>query len=80
MEVITQKVNAIYQSQFIQTTLFWIATVAAVVVGVFQFIRTAYQENNGNQKVLNVINVILNFIDSIVEKLKTFTNTVEVAK
>jgi cytochrome b subunit of formate dehydrogenase len=75
MEILKEKVNQVLEVQFIQTTLYWIATVAAVVVGVSQFLWSAYQENNGKQKVLNVVSVVLNFIDSIIEKLKSVVNT-----
>lgn len=75
MEILKEKVNQVLEVQFIQTALYWIATVAAVVVGVSQFLWSAYQENNGNQKVLNVVSVVLNFIDSIIEKLKSVVNT-----
>jgi hypothetical protein len=60
----------LFASKFIQTLLFNVATIAAIVVGIVQFTVRAYQENNGPEKTRKVIQTVLMFIDNIVEQGK----------
>ena len=62
----------LFADKFIQTLLFNLATIAAIVVATVQFLVRAYKENNGNEKVRNVIRIVLNFVDTLVEKGKVY--------
>ncbi len=71
----------LFASKFYQTLLFNLATIAAIVVGLYQFAVRAYNENNGNEKVRKVIQTVLVFVDTIVEHGKVyFADPVPVAK
>ena len=52
-----------------------IATIAAIVVGVYQFAVRAYNENNGNEKVRTMMQTVLQFVDTIVTKLQAVVDT-----
>ena len=62
----------LFTDKFIQTLLFNVATIAAIVVGIVQFAVRAYKENNGNEKVRKVIQTVLNFVDTLVEHGKVY--------
>ena len=47
-----------------------VATIAAIVVGLVQFAVRAYHENNGPEKVRKMIQTVLQFVDTIVQKLQ----------
>lgn len=75
----------LFITKFYQTLIFNVATISAIVVGTFQFLVRAYKENNGNEKVRKVIQIILQFVDTLVEHGKVYfaepeTATVPVAK
>lgn len=57
---------------FIDTLLHNVATIAAIVVGVCQFLIRAYNEHNGNEKARKVIQTVLAFVDTIVEQGKVY--------
>jgi F0F1-type ATP synthase membrane subunit a len=57
----------LFTEKFIQTLMFNVATIAAIVVGLCQFAVRAYNENNGNEKVRKVMQTVLQFVDTIVE-------------
>ncbi len=59
----------LFTSKFTQTLLFNVATIAAIVVGIVQFTVRAYNENNGNEKVRKVMQTVLMFINTNVERL-----------
>lgn len=66
---------------FIDTLVYNVATIAAIVVGMCQFLIRAYNENNGNEKVRKVMQTVLQFVDNIVEHGKVyFAEPVTVAK
>ncbi len=66
---------------FIDTLVYNVATIAAIVVGTVQFLVRAYNENNGNQKVRKVMQTVLQFVDTIVQHGKVyFADPVPVAK
>jgi len=44
--------------------------IAAIVVGLVQFAVRAYHENNGPEKTRKVIQTVLQFVDTIVQKLQ----------
>lgn len=62
----------LFTDKFIQTLLFNVATIAAIVVGIVQFAVRAYKENNGNEKVRKVIQIVLQFVDTLVEHGKVY--------
>ena len=57
---------------FIDTLVYNVATIAAIVVGVCQYLIRAYNDNNGNEKVRKVIQTVLAFVDTIVEHGKVY--------
>ena len=71
----------LFASKFIQTLMFNIATITAIVVGTVQFAVRAYKENNGDEKVRKVMQTVLQFVDTIVEQGKVvFADPVPVAQ
>lgn len=62
----------LFSDKFIQTLVFNVATIAAIVVGLVQFGIRAYKENNGNEKVRKVMQTLLAFVDAIVEHGKVY--------
>lgn len=72
--IIMQKANSFYWS-FVDTLIINVATIAAIVVGVCQFLIRAFKENNGPEKTRKVIQTVLQFIDTIVGYLQAQINT-----
>jgi hypothetical protein len=71
----------LFASKFYQTLVLNIATIAAIVVGLYQFGVRAFNENNGPQKVLEMMQTVLQFVDTIITKLQGLLNSdVPVAK
>ena len=62
-----------FTDKFIQTLVFNVATIAAIVVAIVQFSIRAWKENNGNEKVRVVINNILRVLDDIIDRAKNAT-------
>lgn len=62
-----------FTDKFIQTLLFNLATIAAIVVAIVQFSIRAWKENNGNEKVRVVINNILRVLDDIIDRAQNAT-------
>ena len=60
---------------FINTLIYNVATIAAIVVAVCQFLIRAYNDNNGAEKTRKVMQTVLRFVDTIVEKLQALVNT-----
>ena len=71
----TPNVMKLFSDKFIQTLIFNVATIAAIVVGIVQFGVRAYKENNGNEKVRKVIQTVLRFINTIVTQLLVVVDT-----
>ena len=66
---------------FIDTLVYNVATIAAIVVGVSQFLIRSYKDNNGNEKIRKVMQTVLAFVDKIVAHGKVyFADPVPVAK
>jgi len=69
---------------FIDTLIYNLATIAAIVVGVCQFLIRSFVNNNGADKTRKVMQTVLRFVDTIVEKLQALIDTdvpvVEVAQ
>jgi len=69
---------------FIDTLIYNLATIAAIVVGVCQYLIRAFNDNNGADKTRKVIQTVLRFVDAIVDKLMPLVDTdvpdVEVAQ
>ena len=57
---------------FIDTLIVNVATIAAIVVGLCQFLIRSYNENNGNEKVRKVIQTVLRFIDTLIQHSNVF--------
>lgn len=71
----------LFADKFIQTLVFNLATIAAIVVGLVQFGVRAFNENEGAEKVRYVIQIVLLFVDTIVTKLQVLLHSdVPVAK
>ena len=65
----------LFASKFYQTLVLNVATIAAIVVGLYQFAVRAYNDNNGNEKVRKVIQTVLRFVDTIVGQLQAVVDT-----
>ena len=79
-QFVMKTANTFYWT-FIDTLVYNVATIAAIVVGVSQFLFNAYKDNNGNEKVRKVMQTVLAFVDTIVEHGKVyFADPVPVAK
>lgn len=59
----------LFASKFYQTLVLNIATIVAIVVGLYQFAVRAYNENNGNEKVRKLTIRVLFFINTLTSKL-----------
>lgn len=57
---------------FIDTLILNLATIAAIVVGLSQFLIRAWNENNGTQKTRKVIQTVLAFVDTLIERSKVY--------
>jgi hypothetical protein len=62
-----------YYKNFYQTLIFNVATISAIVVGVFQYAVRAFNENNGKEKVRNFILMVLKFGQSKLETPEVVT-------
>ena len=65
----------LFAAKFYQTLILNVATIAAIAVGIVQFLVRAYKENNGPEKTRKVMQTVLQFIDKIVEQLQAQLNT-----
>jgi phosphoglycerol transferase MdoB-like AlkP superfamily enzyme len=78
---LTTKYMKLFASKFYQTLVLNVATIAAIVVGLYQFAVRAFNENEGPEKTRKVIQIVLLFVDTIVTKLQVLLNSdVPVAK
>jgi hypothetical protein len=59
----------LFASKFYQTLILNVATIAAIVVGIVQFLVRSFKENNGNEKTRRVIQTVLVFINTNTERL-----------
>lgn len=64
----------LFTQKFYQTLVFNVATVSAIVVGIFQFAVRAFNENNGAEKVRKVVNKTLFYINKLTAKVYEATN------
>jgi hypothetical protein len=62
----------LFAHKFIQTLMYNLATIAAIVIGVCQFLIRAWNENNGTQKTRKVIQTVLAFIDTLIDRSKVY--------
>ena len=66
---------------FVDRLMINVITIAAIVVGVCQFLIRAYNENNGPEKVRKVMQTVLRFVDTSVQYVSVyFADPVPVAK
>lgn len=65
----------LFADKFIQTLLYNLATIAAIVVAIVQFSIRAFKENNGPEKIRKVMQTVLRFVDKIVAQLQAFVDT-----
>lgn len=78
---LTTNIMKLFASKFYQTLVLNVATIAAIVVGLYQFAVRAFNENNGPQKTRKVMQTVLQFVDTIITKLQGLLNSdVPVAK
>lgn len=66
--------NTFYWS-FIDTLVYNVATICAIVVGLSQFAIRAFKENNGPEKTRKVIQTVLRFVEKIVANLQAVVDT-----
>jgi len=59
----------LFASKFYQTLVLNIATIAAIVVGLYQFAVRAYNENSGNEKVRKFLIQTLRFVNTLTATL-----------
>ena len=62
----------LFASKFYQTLVLNVATIAAIVVGLYQFAVRAFNENNGAKKTRKVIQTVLQFVNDIATQLQSF--------
>jgi hypothetical protein len=67
---LTTKYMKLFASKFYQTLVLNVATIAAIVVGLYQFAVRAFNENEGPEKTRKVIQTVLQFVDTIITKLQ----------
>ena len=67
---LTTKYMKLFASKFYQTLVLNVATIAAIVVGLYQFAVRAFNENDGAEKIRKVIQTVLQFVDTIVTQLQ----------
>jgi hypothetical protein len=65
----------LFASKFYQTLVFNVATIAAIVVGLYQFAVRAFNENDGAESIRKVIQTVLQFVDIIVTHLQVIVDT-----
>ena len=65
----------LFASKFYQTLVLNVATIAAIVVGLYQFAVRAYDENQGSEKTRKVIQTVLQFVNAIVTQLQAVVDT-----
>jgi hypothetical protein len=65
---------------FVDTLVKNVATIAAVVVGVVQFLIRSFNENNGSEKVRAATLQFLKFVDTLVELGKAQLSPVDVVE
>ena len=71
----------LFASKFYQTLVLNVATIAAIVVGLYQFAVRAFNENEGPEKTRKVIQTVLQFVNAIVTQLQgLLNNDVPIAK
>ena len=64
----------LFASKFYQTLVLNVATIAAIVVGLYQFAVRAFNENNGAKKTRKVIQTVLQFVNDIANQLQSFVD------
>jgi hypothetical protein len=64
--------------KFVDTLVYNVATICAIIVGVTQFAIRAFNENNGKEKVRNLTIEVLNKIDTAIEFGKSNLETAPV--
>jgi hypothetical protein len=62
----------LFANKFIQTLILNLATIAAIVAGLYQFAVRSFNENNGPEKTRKVIQTVLQFVDNIVQHGKVY--------
>jgi hypothetical protein len=67
-----QRIMKLFASKFTQTLILNVATIAAIVVGLYQFAVRAYNDNNGAEKTRKVMQTVLMFIDTLVQYGKVY--------
>lgn len=63
-----------FTNKFIQTLVYNLATIAAIVVAVVQFSMRAWNENNGKEKTRRVIIQVLHLINTLTGKVYLLLN------
>jgi hypothetical protein len=59
----------LFASKFYQTLILNVATITAIAVGIVQFAVHSFNENNGTEKARKVIQTVLMFINTNIERL-----------
>lgn len=70
--------------KYIQITIYYSVTICAIIIGTVQYMISAFNNNNGAEKVRNIIKTILVFMNTIIAQVLTNFDTdvppVEVAQ
>ena len=69
---LSTKTMKLFASKFIQTLILNIATIAAIVAGLYQFAVRAYNDNNGAEKTRKVMQTVLAFVDTLLQYGKVY--------
>lgn len=74
----------LFITNFYQTLVYNVATISAIIVGIVSFMVQSFYDNNGPEKVRQVILTVLDKLDSIIIKTMDIVDTdvpdVEVAQ
>lgn len=74
----------LFITKFYQTLVYNVATISAIIVGIVSFMVQSFYDNNGPEKVRQVILTVLDKLDSIIIKTMDIVDTdvpdVEVAQ
>lgn len=74
----------LFITKFYQTLIYNVATISAIIVGIVSFMVQSFYDNNGPEKVRQVILTVLDKLDSIIIKTMDIVDTdvpdVEVAQ
>lgn len=66
------------QNKFTQTLILNVATISAIIVGVFLYFYRGYKNNDGNRKIIKFTKQTLDVVETVVNKAQKIVSEVEV--